>query len=86
MNRLNRGEAELERGEASADREQAEVDRAAAGGERELARQPADPGDLIDQAEALRRRLWAVAAELAAAEKEAARIRDELAVHHPEPE
>jgi len=34
----------------------------------------------------IERSLWTVAAELVTAEKEAARIQDELAPHHPEPE
>jgi hypothetical protein len=84
--RLDRNEAALERADARAAREQAEVDRAAAEGVRELVRQPADPGELAEQAKTLRRRLWAAAGDLAAVEKQAARIRDVLAAHDPERE
>ena len=84
--RLDRDQAALERDDARAGREQAEVDQAAADAGRELAYVPADPGELIEQTKALRRRLWAVAAELTTAEKEAAQIRDELLPHDPEPE
>jgi hypothetical protein len=81
---LDRSEAALGREAASADRDQADVDRATAQSERELARPPADAHELVDQAGALRRHLFAMAADLAAAEEEAARIHDELGAHHSE--
>ena len=60
-------------------REQAEIDRSVAQSERDLARQPPDPSELIQHATALRKRIAATAADLARIEEEVARVHDELA-------
>ena len=60
-------------------REQGEIDRSVAHGERDLARRPPDPSELIRHAGALRKQIAVTAGDLARIEEEIARVHDELA-------
>lgn len=81
--RLDRSEAALKRLAARVAREQADVDKSVAHSERDLQRQPPDPGDLIERAATLRNQIAAAIADLASTEEAIARMHDELAARYP---
>jgi hypothetical protein len=81
--RLDRSEATLRRAAALVAREQADIDRASAQGTRDLQHQLPDPGEHIERATLLRKRIADTASALAWEHEEIARIHDEMAARRP---
>jgi hypothetical protein len=82
--RLNRAEASVMRTQARRERHQADIDRAAAETEREWVAMLPDPGESIERAKTLRKKVLAAMEAFAANEDEAARVHEQLAAMRPE--